>query len=406
MPSKIQIQKVMAGSPKLHEFSVVDELAGKLKSAPDEKRLMKTILEDDKQAIDDARIILEAINQGMGALTPELMFEQIVKNYKLTKQLLGEAIIRAMTGFEPEHVERNLNIPEFRQELRDKIRQKLETLKKERLVDTEYHPTEKGEKLAALLLCTEELDSLAAKGYGEKHKKTASMYGEKEETKPYHGERYRDIAMRRSVRKAIRRQHAGIEAHDLESFEKQSKGRSIIIYALDASGSMKGKKLEQCKKAGIALAYKAIDENDSVGMVAFGKKVRAEVRPTKDFHQLLMEIARIRPLEQTDIASTIRKAAEMFAAETEEAKKHLTLITDILPTAGAEPERSTLEAVSEIAAEGITVSVIGVSPDKEGKKLAEKIVEIGNGRFLIAKNMEDIDVLVLEDYYATREDSN
>ncbi|HLD97666.1 MAG TPA: VWA domain-containing protein, partial [Candidatus Nanoarchaeia archaeon] len=135
-------------------------------------------------------------------------------------------------------------------------------------------------------------------------------------------------------------------------------------------------------------------------------KVRAEVRPTKDFHQLLMEIARIRPLEQTDIASTIRKAAEMFAAETEEAKKHLTLITDILPTAGAEPERSTLEAVSEIAAEGITVSVIGVSPDKEGKKLAEKIVEIGNGRFLIAKNMEDIDVLVLEDYYATREDSN
>ena len=163
----------------------------------------------------------------------------------------------------------------------------------------------------------------------------------------------------------------------------------------------KGKKLEQCKRAGVALAYKAIDENDSVGVVVFGKSVRAEVKPTKDFHHLLQEITMIRALEQTDIAATIRKAAEMFAKDSTSSKKHLILITDILPTAGKEPEKDTLEAVSEIASEGVTVSVIGISPDEEGRKLAEKITEIGEGRFLMAKNIEDMDVLVLEDYYAT-----
>jgi len=81
-----------------------------------------------------------------------------------------------------------------------------------------------------------------------------------------------------------------------------------------------------------------------------------------------------------------------------ETRKHLILITDMMPTAGEEPERETLEAVSGIAAQGVTVTVIGISPDEQGRKLAGKIAEIGKGRFLIAKGTEDIDVLVLEDY--------
>ncbi|MBI2549584.1 VWA domain-containing protein [Candidatus Woesearchaeota archaeon] len=393
----------MAGSldnrPK--EFSLIDELSGKLKSDPEEKRLMKTILEDDKGATDDAHLILEAINQGIGALTPELMLEQIVKNYKLTKQLTGETIIRALTGYEPEQIERNLNIPEFRQELRERIRQKLDQLQKHKLIDTQYQLTDKALKLAALIIFTEEIDSLAAKGYGEKHRKRITRTGETEETKPYTRERYRDIAIRKTIKKAAKRGHTAVQMEDLESLERESKGRNTIIYALDASGSMKGKKLEQCKKAGVALAYKAIEGNDLVGVVVFGKQVRAEVNPTKDFSHLLHEIARIKALEQTDIAATIRKAAEMLEREKAESKKHLTLITDIMPTAGQEPEKETLEAVSKIASEGVTVSVIGISPDEEGRKLAEKIVEIGKGRFLVAKSIEDVDVLVLEDYYAT-----
>jgi len=388
----------MAGSTKPTEFSLIDELSGKLNSDPEEKRLMKSVLEDDDQAIDNAHLILEAVNQGIGALTPELMLEQIVKNYRASGNISGETIIKALTGYEPEQFERNINIPEFRQEVRERINEKLRQLRRQKLVDSEGRPTERAAKLAALVLLTEELDALKAKGYGERHAKRPTALGEKEETKPYAGEPYRDIAVRRSVRKAARRGHAEVSIEDVESHERTAKGRNTIIYALDASGSMKGRKLEHCKKAGIALAYEAIDEGDSVGVVVFGKEVRAEVRPTRDFHQLISERAKIRALEQTDIASTARKAAEMMEKEGGETRKHLILITDMMPTAGEEPERETLEAVSGIAAQGVTVTVIGISPDEQGRKLAGKIAEIGKGRFLIAKGTEDIDVLVLEDY--------
>ncbi len=391
----------MAGSSKPREFSVIDELSGKLRSDPEEKRLMKSILEDDGNTIDNAHLILEAINQGIGALTPELMLEQIVKNFKLTKQLIGPTIMRAITGYEPDQLERNLHIPEFRQEVRERIRQKLDELKREKLVDTKHQLTDKALKLAALMMFTEELDSLKSKGYGEKHQKRMASEGEREGTKPYSSERYRDIAIRKSIRKAVKRGHGEMQPEDLESYERESRGKATVIYALDASGSMKGKKLEQCKKAGMALAYKAIEENDSVGLAVFGRQVRTEVKPTKDFHYLLHEIARIKALEQTDIAATIRRAGEMFGPGKAESKKHLILITDIMPTAGKEPEKDTLEAVSELAADGVTVSVVGISPDEQGRKLAEKIVEAGKGRFLVAKNIGDVDALVLEDYYAT-----
>jgi Mg-chelatase subunit ChlD len=390
----------MAGDSKPKDFSIIEELTGKLKSDPEEKRLMKTILEDDQGTIDNAKLILEAINEGMGALTPELVLQQFVKNYKLAKQLYGETIIRALTGYEPDQVERNLNIPEFRQELKNKIKQRLDELKAQKLVDKEYHLTEKAMKLAALLLYAEEISNLRAKGYGEKHRKRQVPYGEPQDTKPYSKERYRDIAIRKTIRKSMRRQHQEIEPGDLESFERESKGKNTIIYALDASGSMKGKKLEWCKKAGIALAYKAIDENDLVGILVFGKQIRAEVLPTLEFHQLLSEITKIRALEQTDIAATMQKASEMFYPEKTDSKKHLVIISDMLPTAGKDPEKNTLESASKLSSDGITISVIGISPDDEGKKLAEKIVEIGKGRFLVAKNIEDVDILVLEDYFA------
>ena len=70
-----------------------------------------------------------------------------------------------------------------------------------------------------------------------------------------------------------------------------------------------------------------------------------------------------------------------------------------MPTAGRNPEKETLEAVSEARNSDITISIVGIGLDKEGKKLAEKIVEQGNGKLYMAKSLEQLDILVLEDYY-------
>ena len=203
--------------------------------------------------------------------------------------------------------------------------------------------------------------------------------------------------MKKSVKLAVRRGHSNFEDKDLQVYEKQGKGQTYVVYALDASGSMKGRKIDACKKAGIALAYKAINEKDKVGLIVFGSEVKETIQPTSDFNLLLKEITRIMASKETDIVSTLQKAIELFPGD--KITKHLILITDALPTKGDEPEKSTLEEASIARSKGITISVIGIDLDEKGKKLAEKIVEIGEGRLYAVKNLENVDKVVLEDYY-------
>ena len=76
------------------------------------------------------------------------------------------------------------------------------------------------------------------------------------------------------------------------------------------------------------------------------------------------------------------------------------MLTDALPTKGDEPEKSTIEEASIARSKGITISLIGINLDDKGKKVAEKIVELGEGRLYVVRNSENVDKVVLEDYYS------
>ena len=200
------------------------------------------------------------------------------------------------------------------------------------------------------------------------------------------------------MKTAIRRGHDLIKMGDLKTHERQSKGEVYIVYALDASGSMKGDKIGVCKKAGVSLAYKAIHERDKVGLIVFGTDVKKAIEPTRDFGLLLNSITRIKASAETDMAVTIKRAAEMFPSK--KVTKHLLLLSDALPTKGDDPEKATLEAASSARTQGITISLIGINLDDKGKNLAEKIVEIGKGKLYVVKDLKSIGKLVLEDYYS------
>jgi hypothetical protein len=44
----------------------------------------------------------------------------------------------------------------------------------------------------------------------------------------------------------------------------------------------------------------------------------------------------------------------------------------------------------------------GINLDDKGRKFAEKVVQLGDGRMYIVKEVEEIDSIVLEDYYLTK----
>jgi Mg-chelatase subunit ChlD len=380
----------------------IDEMTGKLSSQQAERKLMHSVLENDKETIEKGKLIQDSLNQGLSSFTPELMYQQLVNNYSMAEHIYGPSILKLASGYNPDYIRKNIRIPEFQRELKFRIERNLEKLKEENILGKGNEFSDRGIQLASLVTYFEELDKLNPKGFfGQKAHDKPSTYGSKEKTRIYKtGDRYRDIALKKSAKLAIRRGHRTLEKKDLKVFERQSRGQTYIIYALDASGSMKGSKIGACKRAGIALAYKAINEKDKVGLIVFGSDVKNVIAPTKNFLHLIKGITAAKASRETDMVSTLRRAIDIFPNE--DVTKHLIIITDALPTTGKDPEKDTLQEVSIATNKGITVSIVGINLDEKGKNLAEKIVELGKGKLYVIKNPENADKVVLEDYYSSR----
>jgi len=382
---------------EVNELSSIDALEGKLSMQLVEDKLMHSILQSDKKTVDHAELLQESANQNIGAFTPDMLYSRFVNKFSVVEQLMGPKLVRLLTGYSSDYIEKNINIPEFQRELKQQLEENINDLKKEKLLDKDGRITDKGTELSSLLLL-KHLDQYQTKdATGEKHSKTTSHYGERTHTRPYRkGDRYKDIHLRRTIRRAIRRGHTTIEPEDLIVSVREGKGTISIIYALDASSSMKGDKISACKKAGVSLAHNAIKEKDKVGLVVFGSEVTTAIEPTTDFGRILTHINAIRPARQTDFTRMINKSIELFppGAET----KHLVIITDAAPTVGKDPEKATINSVSQARACGITISIIGINLDEKSTNLAREITSIGSGRLTIVKHLDELGNVVLQDY--------
>ena len=398
--ASLNVVVVFSPEGQVEQIEKAEQAEGKLATQFLEDKLMHSVLQADQTVIDQGKLIEEAFNRSVGTFVPDMIFANLVKNFSMSQQLYGETMLRLLTGYDPNYLQKNLHIPEFKKELQKAITERIERLKQEGLLDDQGEISQKGIELASLILYIEELDHIIPKGIlGQKTVKKRAVYGELGAIHAFKkGDRYKDLAIRPSIKRAIVRGHRQLLEQDLQSHERQAKGSVNIIYALDASASMKGKKLETCKKAGVALAYKAISEKDKVGLVVFGTEVKEAIPPTDDFGFLLQKMTTVMASKQTNFGTMIQKAIELFPRGS--ATKHLVILTDAMPTVGKEPEHETLAAVSAARAQGITISLIGIQLDKKGILLAKQMARLGQGRFNVVKDLENLDRLVLQDYYA------
>ena len=56
--------------------------------------------------------------------------------------------------------------------------------------------------------------------------------------------------------------------------------------------------------------------------------------------------------------------------------------------------------MSRAAEAGITLSLVGIKLNEKGEALAKQLIEIGSGRLYVTKDLEHIDMMVLEDYFS------
>jgi Mg-chelatase subunit ChlD len=73
-----------------------------------------------------------------------------------------------------------------------------------------------------------------------------------------------------------------------------------------------------------------------------------------------------------------------------------------MPTIGDDPKKEVLKEISKLRELGINVSLIGINLDEESEELSKEIANIGKGRFFVVRDIEELDTIILDDYYSFR----
>lgn len=376
----------------------VEEYDGDLEDTDSEDKIMHKVLPVNRK-IEEGDMINDAINRGLSSFNAEMMFQNITKNFKTAKEIYGETILRKLSGYGSQELERNIKIPEFKKEIYERLKKSIKELKQEKILEQNGDLTNKSLKLAKISMLVT-LDEYRQKSlFGDISKNKSDIYGENNDITSYKKNMpFKNISIRSSLKMALKRNHNIINAEDLRLHTKKSKQRSIMIYAIDASGSMSGNKIRVSKNAGLALAYHAIENKDLAGLVVFGKEVFLSEKPTSDFNHLLDKFVEIKASGKTDIVRALKESHELLSGYN--GTRHIMIITDALPTVGDDPKAESFYEISKLNDDGITVSIIGIGLNEEGEDFGKKVMEIGKGKFYRVNNLEELNYIVLEDYHS------
>ena len=196
--------------------------------------------------------------------------------------------------------------------------------------------------------------------------------------------------------------YAGTTMEDLlpvtfEGRRRESMPSVALMIAIDRSGSMDGTKLEMAKDAARA-AVELLGPQDQVGVIAFDTEAREIVRlqSASNRSRIQREIGRITVGGGTDVYPAL-EASYLDLVATRARVKHVILLTD-----GEAPYEGIPELVSQMRADRISVSTVGVGSEAD-RTLLEMIADIGGGRTYYSRSASAIpQIFVQETNQVTR----
>lgn len=236
------------------------------------------------------------------------------------------------------------------------------------------------------------------------------------------GDSYKDIAIRETIRDAIKagRMAAGpgnlfVYEREPEKRELVVKGEADIVVVLDLSGSMAyGDKLWYAKQAIVVMTIIAERYGNRVGVVGFRDLSTEIAELGVEKNITIAKVANLLPRGGTNIAAGVRRSIDLLIGEVDvrkgnlpdphiqpERRKQVILLTDGDAT-HPKPKQFAAEYARRCARlasrYGIIISVVCIGTQDDSSEagrsynpeLAEQIAKIGGGRIFFVKDMRDL----------------
>lgn len=164
-----------------------------------------------------------------------------------------------------------------------------------------------------------------------------------------------------------------------------------LALVLDRSGSMAGEKIEQCRKAARQLVQQ-LDERDRFALVTFGSDVNTLISSTQATaaakERMLRAIDGIAELGGTNMSGGLEAGlTELVAYKRSFNASRIVLLSDGQANEGISDARGLSGLARRIAAQGITLSSIGVGLDFN-EFVMESVADAGGGAYHFLSDVE------------------
>uniref|UniRef100_UPI000AF39621 vWA domain-containing protein n=1 Tax=Nocardioides jensenii TaxID=1843 RepID=UPI000AF39621 len=152
-------------------------------------------------------------------------------------------------------------------------------------------------------------------------------------------------------------------AGDLRVATKEGHESNLILFCVDASGSMAAKKrMEQVKTAILSLLLDAYQRRDKVGLITFrGNEADLALPPTNSVDIAAARLEQLPAGGRTPLAEGLLKAADVLRLEKirdPRRRSLLVVVTDGRATSGADAVRRSRQVAVHLAAQGTASLVI------------------------------------------------
>ncbi|MFO7962295.1 MAG: VWA domain-containing protein [Desulfobacterales bacterium] len=205
------------------------------------------------------------------------------------------------------------------------------------------------------------------------------------------GDKYRDVSLNRTIRRAIRNRHREIAREDIRIMKRDIRNRMDILLCLDMSGTMDQlEKVWYGKESVIALALAASNYGDRVGLITFSNMARVISDLTKNTFMLTERVLDLELQENafTNIGYGLLTARGLFARHSKShSKQHIILVSDGDATAPhPSPAGFAIKEAAKTVRKGITISCICINEENANPDLMTKIARIGRGRITVIED--------------------
>jgi len=181
----------------------------------------------------------------------------------------------------------------------------------------------------------------------------------------------------------------GIQGKQIDAEDRKP---ANLVFVIDVSGSMEREdRLELVKKALEMLVYN-LEEDDEVGIVAYGSNARVILEPTSIEHadRILAAIDWLHPDGSTNAEQGLKLGYKMADRNFDRRKiNRIILCSDGVANVGTTNADELLKWIKKYADRGITLSTIGFGMGNYNDILMEKLGDKGNGQYAYVDDLAE-----------------